>query len=64
MDEVKKTRRPLVVTKNGKPVVKLVPAEKIVRRSVLGCMRGTAKIVGDLMKPVVKPEEWEALRDS
>lgn len=61
MDEVKNTREPVVITKKGKPVAKLVPPDTP-PRDILGCLKGVIEIVGDIESPVVPPEEWEALR--
>ncbi len=61
MDRVRATREPLLITKKGVPVAKLVPADEK-PRSILGCMAGTAEVVGDIVGPVIAPEEWEALR--
>ena len=61
MDQVQKTREPLVITKRGKPVAKLVPADRPTT-DVFGCLQGVVRIVGDLESPVVLPEDWEALR--
>jgi prevent-host-death family protein len=61
MDEVQATGEPVVVTKNGKPVVKLVPAE-IKDESIFGRMAGKAKIVGDIVSPVTPLEDWKALK--
>ena len=38
MDEVHSTRQPVVITKNGKPVAKLVPAEKA-PQDIFGCLK-------------------------
>lgn len=61
MDQIQKTREPLIVTKRGKPVVKLLPADKA-GSDVFGCLKGVVKIVGDIESPMVPPESWEALR--
>jgi prevent-host-death family protein len=61
MDQVQKTREPLVITKRGKPVAKLVPADKP-GNDIFGCLKGVVKIVGDIESPLVPPEDWEALR--
>jgi prevent-host-death family protein len=61
MDQVQKTREPLVITKRGKPVAKLVPADKP-GNDIFGCLKGEIKIVGDIESPLVPPEDWEALR--
>ena len=61
MDQVGATREPVIVTKRGRPVVKLVPVDK---RSddIFGRLKGVFKIVGDIESPAVPPEEWEANR--
>jgi prevent-host-death family protein len=61
MDEVQNTREPVVITKKGKPVAKLVPPDTP-PRNILGCLKGVIQVVGDIESPVVPPEEWEALR--
>lgn len=61
MDEVSNTREPVVITKKGKPVAKLVPPDTP-PRDIFGCLKGVIEIVGDIESPVVPPEEWEALR--
>ncbi len=61
MDEVHKTQEPVVITKKGRPVAKLVPA-KVARRDVLGSLKGIIEIVGDIEAPLVPPEAWKALR--
>jgi prevent-host-death family protein len=61
MDEVQATGEPIVVTKHGKPVVKLVPAETK-DDSIFGYMVGKAKIVGDIIAPVTPIEDWDALK--
>jgi len=61
VDQVHKTRQPVVITKRGKPVAKLVPADKR-GDDIFGCLKGVFKIVGDIESPAVAPEEWEANR--
>jgi prevent-host-death family protein len=61
MDEVRATRRPLVITKRGKPVAKLVPVEESEpQRSIFGCMKGTVTIHGDIIGPI--EQDWHAER--
>jgi prevent-host-death family protein len=54
LDEVAETRQPLVVTKRGKPVAKVVPATE--PRSLIGTV---TYLVSDeeLIKPLY--EDWE-----
>ena len=58
MDEVARTRAPVVITKRGRPVAQLVPVSEPRPKSLFGYMRGTAKIVGDIVSPI--DVEWEA----
>ncbi len=58
MDEIAKTRKPIVITKRGKPVAKLVAVEPERRQPLLGYMAGTIAYVGDVESPV--GVEWEA----
>jgi prevent-host-death family protein len=58
MDQVSRSGEPVVVTKHGKPVVKLIPAEKQVD-DIFGYMTGRVKIVGDVVGPITPPEDWE-----
>lgn len=61
MDDVQSTREPVVITKKGRPVAKLVPAEEP-SDDFLGKLSGVMKIVGDITQPVEDPDAWEALR--
>lgn len=57
MDEVQKTHHPILITKRGKTVAKLVPIgeEEVV---FFGKLKGTARATGDLLKPI--DEAWDA----
>ena len=59
MDEVAKTHEPVIVTKRGKPIAKLVPIEPEERKSWFGYMAGTIEITGDIMASI-EDEDWEA----
>jgi prevent-host-death family protein len=61
MEEVRKNREPVVITKRGKPIAKLVPAEND-DREFLGRLEGIIRIVGDIESPVEPPEAWDALK--
>ncbi len=57
MDDIAKTGEEIVVTKRGKPVVRVSPAkQKPV--SLYGALKGHIKITGDILGPV--DERWEA----
>ena len=58
MDTVQKTGEPVLITKHGKPVAKLVAAPSP-PDDVFGYMAGKVKIVGDVVGPVTPTEDWE-----
>lgn len=60
MDRVAEGRETFVITKRGKAVAKLVPADLPKRKSILGYMTGRMEIVGDLDKPLWTEEQWKA----
>lgn len=60
MDRVQRSREEIVITKHGKPVAKLVPVDENRSGSVIGYLRGTVEIVGNIVSPL--EEEWEANR--
>lgn len=57
MDEIKKTKKPVIVTKHNIPIVKVVPIEEE-RQALFGKMKNTAHIKGDIIQPV--DEVWNA----
>jgi len=59
MDEVQAKRQSVVITKRGKPVAKLVPVEQE-KDDIFGFFKGKGKIEikGDIVGPVLTPEEW------
>jgi len=57
MDEVQAKRETIVITKRGKPVVKLVPADAE-KDDIFGLYKGKVKIHGDIVGPIISPEEW------
>ncbi len=55
------TREPLIITKRGKPVAKLVPADDG-KDDFIGRLKGVFRVVGDIESPVVPLEDWDALK--
>jgi len=56
MEDVRATRQPILITKRGKPIAKLVPAEEP-NDDFIGRLKGVIKIVGDIESPI---EGWES----
>jgi prevent-host-death family protein len=63
IEEVRKTRKPIRLTRFGQPVAEVVPAkpEKPAKRR-LGTMVGTMKILGDIVGPISSWDDWDASR--
>jgi prevent-host-death family protein len=64
LEEVRKTRKPIRITRFGEPVAEVVPstAEKSKGRR-LGSMAGSMKIVGDIVGPTGSLDDWDAWRE-
>jgi prevent-host-death family protein len=58
MDEVQAKRQAVIITKRGKPVAKLVPVEKEEKDDIFGFYKGKIEIKGDIVSPILTPEEW------
>jgi prevent-host-death family protein len=59
LDEVKAKREPVIVTKNGKPVAKLVPLEAEDDPLAVFRFPGKIEIHGDIMAPLYSDAENE-----
>ena len=58
MDEVAETGKEIVITKNGRPVSRLVP--HIERpKTIIGIDKGKIEILGDIIEPI--DVEWDAV---
>lgn len=58
MDEVAETGREIVITKNGRPVSRLVPHVER-PKSLFGIDKGKIEILGDIIEPI--DVEWDAV---
>jgi prevent-host-death family protein len=61
MEEVRTKRSPVLITKRGKPLAKLVPPDEKLP-DILGCLDGKIEILGDIISPVTPLEDWEGLK--
>lgn len=59
LDEVKSSREPLVVTKFGKPVAKVVPMPPAL--PLRGALKGSVLFEADIISPL--ETEWEAAQE-
>lgn len=63
LERVRKTRKPIRITRFGKPVAEVVPpGPEELPKQWLGSMAGTMKIVGDIVEPAGSLDDWEAWR--
>jgi prevent-host-death family protein len=64
LEQVRKTKKPLRITRHGKPVAEIVPSSTSHdRASWIGSLKDRTKIVGDIISPANDEDEWEVLRD-
>jgi prevent-host-death family protein len=64
LEQVRKTKKPIRITRFGKPVAEVVPPSPAPRpANWLGSMKGTADILGDIVSPVIDLDDIEAMRD-
>jgi antitoxin (DNA-binding transcriptional repressor) of toxin-antitoxin stability system len=63
LERVRRTGRPLRVTRFGKPLADVMPARPAPQNAAwLGAMQGRGRITGDLVAPIAESDEWDALR--
>lgn len=60
LDTVSIRRTPIVISKRGKPVARLVPIEEPPQGPLFGRMKGSVTILGDIVSP--DPEAWDSER--
>ncbi|HEY4175559.1 MAG TPA: type II toxin-antitoxin system Phd/YefM family antitoxin [Kofleriaceae bacterium] len=63
LDEVARTGRPLLVTKRGKPLARILPSSAMTG-SVQDSLVGSVEILSDTIAPVVPRSQWNAVRES
>jgi len=63
LEEVRKTRKPIRITRFGKPVAEVVPPSppKPTGRR-LGSMAGIGRILGDIVGSISPDSEWEVTK--
>ena len=62
LDKVKRTGKPLLVTRRGDPIALITPPPKPEKPSSwLGSFKPSGNIVGDIISPALDESEWEVL---
>jgi len=59
--EIQSKGEPVVITKHGAPIVKVVPVGTQLA-DLFGFMAGEFRIVGDIESPVVTLKDWKILK--
>ena len=63
VERVRKTRRPVRITRFGEPVAELVPpSTPPLPKKWIGAMQSTGVIEGDIVSPASDESDWEALQ--
>ena len=64
LEQVRATKKPIRITRFGKPVAEVVPPTVVMdRKAWFGSMKNTMRITGDIVSPANDEDEWEVLRD-
>ena len=64
LEQVRATKKPIRITRFGKPVAEVVPATAVMDREAwFESMKDTFEILGDIVSPANDEDEWEVLRD-
>lgn len=61
MDEVQSKRQTVLITKHGRPVAKLVPADRNTD-DIYNFLAGKGSIAGDIVSPAMSDEDWGDLK--
>ena len=62
LETVKRTGRPLLITRRGEPIAEVTPPSPPKAFSGwLGSLRSTGRIAGDIVSPATVVGDWEAL---
>jgi prevent-host-death family protein len=59
VNQVSQTGEGVVVTKRGKPLVKVIPFRPDKPKPFFGRLKGIATLNGELTKPIISPEDWD-----
>lgn len=63
LERVRRTGRSIVVTKRGEPVAEVIPpSAATLGRDWLGALRDSVHLRGDIVAPIGKAGDWEAMR--
>jgi prevent-host-death family protein len=63
LQRVKRTRKPVLVTRFGKPIAEIVPPSSRTKgHAWIGSFQSRGRILGDIVSPAADEKDWEVLR--
>ena len=63
LQRVKRTGKPVLVTRFGKPIAEVVPPSGRARAHTwVGSFQSRGRILGDIVSPAADEKDWEVLR--
>jgi prevent-host-death family protein len=63
-ERIRETGESVTVTKHGIPVAEVVPPYPGKARSPQDELKGSVRVLGDIVRPVLPPSSWEAERST
>jgi prevent-host-death family protein len=64
LERVRQTKKPLRITRFGKPVADVVPTTPDAGQGMwIGSMKDAVEILGDIMSPVIEQADIEAMQE-
>jgi len=58
LELVRASGEPVQITKRGRPIAQLVRVDEAAPKRVLGQFRGDVTVIGDIVGPIIDPEDW------
>jgi prevent-host-death family protein len=62
LEDVARTGEPLIVTKHGKPLARVIPNTGLGAGHPQESLVGTVTVLGDVIEPVLAADAWDANR--
>jgi prevent-host-death family protein len=58
LEQVRVSGETVQITKRGRPIAQLIRVDDAKHKRVFGQFRGDVTVVGDIVGPIVPPEDW------
>ncbi len=63
LQRVKRTGKPVLVTRFGKPIAEVVPPSgRVKSQAWIGSFQSRGRVKGDIVSPATDERDWEVLR--